>query len=192
MHKRVDLSRLEWFHEPQLSIQSADKLVIETEPYSSLSSFQQEELLAFGTADRRMTEFTVTVKMSYQFREPQDECGIVIRLNDERWEKFGVALKNREVAEIICTRYSHGLIDKSMREIGSGIIVLYLKAHYNHGSVAFAYSMNGKKYTDFRSTQFVDDEREAQYCLYACSPGNSYFDVTFSGLELETVEEEKE
>ena len=73
-------------------------------------------------------------------------------------------------------------------DIGGAIRRMHYRIWYRGGAVRVQYSFGGKRWSDFREFQLTHPERKLKIGLYACSPGNSYFDCTFSGMTLEEDE----
>lgn len=180
---RINPTTLHWFKESQLYVLSADKLILETEPHSSLESLKEDEIKAFGLFGERKGKFTFDVKLDFAFHNLEDECGIILKRTEEDWCKFGVSLKNAEVNEIFCVRYQNGFKDTSIRSIGKDIHTIFLRIVYDKNFADFTYSTSGDRHRIFRYME-LPEEMTGVPGVYACSPQNSYFDCTFSKMEI--------
>lgn len=184
MKRRINPASLHWTNKPGMSVIRGDKLIVETEPYTSLNS------LTYGSRDAASLEldpmagFTMTLKISYDFRAPEDECGIILKENSAHWCKCCVICREGSQTDIACTEYEGGYGDRSSREIGAVIDHIYFQVRYWNGNVRFRYSFNGDRFSDFRWLHFTSEGQKVTAGIYACSPGNSWFDCTFSEMEL--------
>lgn len=189
MVEKVNLHTLRWFREPQLYILNDEKLVLETEPHTDMRSFRDEEHNAFGLLGNMTDHVSFRLRMDFSKMHPGDECGALLRMSDYRWLRFGITQRDKEVSEIFADRVLADMHDRSIREVGSGIVALYLKVEYSHGHAVFSYSMNDTRYTLLRTVDFPDQTDAVQAGLYACSRDDSYFDATFSRIEKEHKKE---
>ncbi|MBQ9048829.1 MAG: DUF1349 domain-containing protein [Solobacterium sp.] len=191
MSERVNPSYLHWFHQPKLYILSADKLILETEPYTSMQNMTIDENSGFGLFGDEHSAFEAEIRLQFGFRNRNDECGMLLKLNDDSWFKFGVSSAEKEFNELFCTRFHQSFRDRNLRVIGSGVNTVWLRLMYTRGRAAFSYSLNGDRYITYREITFPDYQGAAAAGIYACSPGNSYFDCTFSQMEIKLMEDEK-
>ena len=189
MVEKVNLNKLSWFRQPQLYILNDEKLILETEPHTDMTSFRNEEHNAFGLLEKMTDEISFRLRMDFQKMHPGDECGVLIRMSDYRWIRFGITQRDKEVSEIFADRVIADMHDRCIREVGSGIVALYLKVEFSRGHAVLSYSMNDTRYTYFRMIDFPDRTDAAQFGVYACSRGDSYFDATFSQFEKEHKKE---
>ena len=183
MSDNLDPSTLHWMRRPSMYTISDERLVLETEPYTSFQSLSYDSTDAFGMTLDPMDQFCFSVRMDYHFRGLEDECGILLKQSNTRWAKAGMECR-REGLDLACTVYGDGYGDRSCREMGSGIRWMYLRVIYWNGNVRFQYSFNGGKYTDMRWLHFASAADPVIAGIYACSPGNSYFDCTFSCMQV--------
>jgi regulation of enolase protein 1 (concanavalin A-like superfamily) len=183
MNQQIDPSTLHWLRQPSMYMFDHGKLVLETEPYTSFHSLSFDSTNAFGMLLDPMTSFCFTARMDYLFRGSEDECGLLLKRNNTTWAKSGVECR-ADALDLACTVYSDGYGDRSCREIGSGIRWMYLRVLYWSGNARFQYSFNGTKYSDMRWLRFAPGEEPVIAGIYACSGGDSYFDCTFSELQL--------
>ena len=183
MLREIDPSQLHWLRRPAMYMFEHNRLVLETEPYTSFHSLSFDSTNAFGMLLDPMTNFCFTARVDYLFRRPEDECGILLKRNNTNWSKAGIECRPDSL-DLACTVYSDGYGDRSCREIGNGIRWMYLRVLYWSGNVRFQYIFNGERYSDMRWLRFAPGEVPVVAGIYACSGGDSYFDCTFSELQL--------
>lgn len=186
MSESLDPSRMHWMRKPSMYMVEENRLIIETEPHTSFRSLYYDSTDAFGMTLDPMYSFCFTVRMDFAFRTKSDECGILIRRNDAHWAKAGLERREDDL-DLFCTVYSDGYGDRSCRTVGQGIRWLYLRSLFWAGNVRFQYSFNGTSYSDMRWLHFSSSETMITPGVYACSPGDSYFDCAFSEMELREI-----
>lgn len=185
MSPRVNPSKLQWIKKPSLYIISSDKLVVETEPYTSFH-IDKEENTAVRLVGKPRKEFDISAMIGYNFKHPEDECGLVVEIDKTHWIKFGIKRENNELNHIFVEKYDSHEKDYSERDFGIGIDTMYLKIKHHDGRILFQYGFNKDRFWTAREIQF-EKEYIATVGIYACSPGNSYFDCTFSSLEMNEI-----
>ncbi len=183
MSTRINPSLWTWFNEPKLYIFSSDKLILESEPQSKMDTFHQDKISAFGLLGEELTDFCYEARIDYALQNVLDECGLIIKISDDDWWKYGVRSKNKDINEIFCEHYLNGYFDGSYRDIGKGIKNLYFRMITKEKKMHFMCSADGKTYRNMRRVEF-GDKIIATPGIYACSPGNSFFDCTFSKIEI--------
>lgn len=186
MCSRVDPSKLNWIRKPSMYILSSDKLVLETEPNTTFHVVDEDNT-AVGLYGQERIQFEVKAKVEYDFRHEEDECGLVLKFDTVHWMKFGIKRINHETNEIFCERHNFQEIDYAKREYGTGIEQIYFRVKYRDGKLMLRYGFNPKKYWDLRTITW-DEVKPITVGLYACSPKHSYFDCTFSAMELNELQ----
>ena len=186
MKEYLDPSALHWMRKPSMYTMDHERLVLETEPYTSFQSLSYDSTDAFGMTLDPMESFAFSVRIDYQFRSLEDECGILLHHSNSRWAKAGIE-RRPDGLDIACTVYANGYGDRSCRLIGSGIRWMYLRVLYWRGNCRFQYSFNGEKYSDMRWLHFASQREPVTAGIYACSPQDSYFDCTFSCMQVKQI-----
>lgn len=186
MNGEISPRELTWFRKPELYILEDDRLVLETQPYTSFHSHSYDSTDACGMILPQMECFSFSTKIDYQFTHLDEECGLFLKRNNTHWAKAGVECR-KEFLDLSCTVYEDGYGDRSCRQLGAGIRWLYLRILYWNGNVRFQYSFHGEVYSDMRWLHFADSSVSVQAGIYACSPGDSSFDCTFSKMKLQKI-----
>ena len=170
MLKRIDPRQLTWVCQPKLYILSSDKLLIETEPFTELKP-QGNSAEAVEMSIMPKGSFCFSARVDFNYHNSFDQCGFIL-YDDEKMK-------------LRCIVYHGGAGDISVRDVGSAITRMFYRIWYRGGAVRIQYSFSGKRWSDFREFRLNHPERKLKIGIYACSPGNSFFDCTFSGMTLE-------
>ena len=178
---------MEWLCRPNLFILNSDRVVIETEPFTDIvPAGGSAEAIELSAAPKG--SFCFEVRVDFVFHGLFDQCGISLYQGDSRRALCGTVFHNGETMRLQTIVYHEDGGDLAGLDIGSGIRWMYYRLWYRSGEVRFQYSYHGGRWTDFRKFR-VDLEGEAlRIGIYACSPGNSWFDCTFSKMTLDEEE----
>jgi len=177
---------MQWFRKPAMYTMDSEKLTIETEPQTSFHALAYDSTEAFGMIYPGKTSFVFSARMDYAFRGVKDECGLILKRDNTHWAK--VSVENREDGlDLTCTVYADGYGDRSCREVSEGIRWIYFKILYWNGNVRFQYSFNGDKFSDMRWLHIADSDETPSPGIYACSPGSSWYDCTFSDIRMRDI-----
>ena len=183
MKTRINPNTWSWFREPKLYIFSADKLILETEPNSELNTLEEGKISAFGLLGEQIENTVFESRIDYKFQNVLDECGLLIKINEHDFWKYGVRSKNKDINEVFCEHNINGYLDGSYRDIGKEISNLYFRISFIENHLFFLCGTDGKRFRNMRRVEF-GDKISTIPGIYACSPGNSYFDCTFSKIEI--------
>ena len=183
--KHIDPRDLAWICKPQLYLQNSDKVVLETEPFTDLKpAGRSAEAIELSLETNG--SFCFTMRCDFQFRNAFDQCGMIVYEGERRKAICGTECRDAFTTCLKCIVYHDEKGDISKRDIGSLISVMYYRVWYRGGAVRIQYSFTGSRYSDLREF-WIDPESEKTISIgiYACSPANSWFDCTFSGMTLD-------
>ncbi len=183
---KLDTAQLAWTRKPAMFILSDDKVILETEPFSSARSTVFSRTSAFGLYFEKNTPFEFTLRMDFRFQKPEDECGLFLKADDDKWIRFALSQRLNDL-DMACDLYRQGKGDHSVITLSSGIRWMYLKMNYWNGNVRFRYSFNGERYTDMRWLDICSGKKAVQAGFFACSPGESSFDCTFTCMDIQEI-----
>lgn len=184
MIKRIDPRQLTWICQPKLYILASDKIMIETEPYTDLRpDGRSAEAVELSLVPKG--SFCFSMRVDFDYREQFDQCGLILYEEGKRKMILGTEGYDDVSCRLNCIVYHGGRGDRSCRDIGTAISRIHYRVWYRGGAVRIQYSFAGTRWSDFREFQLKDPGNRLKIGIYACSPGNSYFDCTFSGMTLE-------
>ena len=185
MIRKIDPRKLNWISKPSLFLLNSEKITVETDPMSDLNP-NGREAEAAELALSPAGSFCFTCRVDYRFQKTFDQCGMILYRNDRRKAVISTEYRNEEISKLSCIVYHNDKGDKSIRDIGSAMHVMYYRVWYRSGAVTIQYSFSGRRYNDLRKFWLtLDEDDTVAVGIYACSPGDSWFDCTFSEMILE-------
>ncbi|MCR4950034.1 MAG: DUF1349 domain-containing protein [Solobacterium sp.] len=184
--RQIDLKNLKWICRPQRYAEIGGKLILETEPFTDLRpAGKSAEAIELSFSPEG--SFCFTMRVDFDYQGVFDQCGMILYNGKERKALLGTECMDEELTRLQCTVFHGGKGDRSLRDIGSKIRTMYYRTWYRGGAVRMQYSFSGKRYSDFREFR-IDPKETVSLGIFACSPGDSYFDCTFSGMSLQEEE----
>lgn len=171
---------------PAYYLLEKDGLIMESEPHSVFDGLSGSENGALGMLGPDLRLFTFSVHLQYQFRAIGDECGIVIRQDDDNWFKVCVE-KTPDTADLLCQLHTMDCDDRSSREMAAEVGGLWVRLLYGDRNLRVQYSFNGDVWRDLRRVHTSLDLCEARAGIYMCSPGDSWFECRFSAIRMEEL-----
>lgn len=181
---KIGVKDLKWIHKPERYILKEHQVILETEPFTYLSG-QGHGAEAAELALNPKESFRFTVRVDFDFQKPFDQCGILLYSKKRKIAVCCTKLHTEAVDELECVVFHEGRGDRSVRSIGTAIHWLYYRVWYRRGHVRIQYSFNGSIYSDAREFRLPESVRKISAGIYACSPGDSSFNCTFSQMKLE-------
>lgn len=180
----VGAQDLRWIRKPQRYILKERRVILETDPFTSLSDLRH----GAGAAELALNpeeNFRFTVRVDFAFQNPFDQCGILLYAHRKKIAVCCTKLHTDAVDELECIVFHDGLGDRSARSVGTAIRWMYYRVWVRRRHVRIQYSFNGNVYSDVREFRLPEPVGRLQAGIYACSPGDSSFNCTFSGMELD-------
>ncbi|MCF0115298.1 MAG: DUF1349 domain-containing protein [Erysipelotrichaceae bacterium] len=184
---KVDISKMEWVNKPTNAIVAKNKVIIETDPYTNMWSetyYHVSQNNPHALVLPIEQDFTFKVRVDFKFNTKYDQAGMVIYANDDNWFKVGIEYKNKLISYIFTTITYHGYSDLSTHETSSDLRYMYFRVSKQQEDFKVEGSFDGKHFKQMRVFHLKNRTGKFKVGIYACSPRNSSFDVTFSEMEM--------
>jgi regulation of enolase protein 1 (concanavalin A-like superfamily) len=184
---KINPLNMVWMNDPERFIINKKEVFIETSPYTSLWSRTYFKTVSSNAPILVLPvekNFTFSAKVSYTFKEVNDQAGIVVYANENNYLKACVLRYNNKLNLLSTTLTHHGYSDMACREIGEGINTMYFRLSHRDGDFLVENSFDGVHYKQMRLFHLRMREGQFNIGVYACSPNDSSFDSKFSNLRL--------
>lgn len=166
-------------------IQNEEKLILETEPYTDIIPHGGSPA-AIELNYSPESSFCFTVRTDFAYKGARDQCGVILYQGDKLRCLVGSEYHDGETIRLNSIVFHHYGGDRAGQEVGQAIKWMYYRVWYRAGAIHLQYSYNGDRFTDMRSFLIdPDKDRTIRIGVYACSPGNSSFDCTFSEMMID-------
>lgn len=199
----IDFTQAVWIFEPQNHHVTREKVEITTEPETD---FWQRSYYGFrnDNAPSLLLEsndnFTFTTRIDFEYKELFDQCGIIIYLDSDNWFKASIEFENSEFSRIGSVVTNMGYSDWATTDIRLPTHIWYRLSRrgpdfliessydgvtFNQMRIFHLHSLGETTKKMGKSNPPLPVTLPVRFGIYACSPLNSSFTATFSGMSLE-------
>lgn len=199
----IDLSTGCWLNKSESCFIDSEAVVIKTTPKTD---FWQRSYYGFRNDNAPAlqfesdTNFTFTVKVNFDYKSLFDQCGIIIYLDSENWLKASVEYENEMFSKLGSVVTNLGYSDWATTDIDTVSSIWYRLSRRGPDFLVES-SFDGVNFKQMRifhlhelgetteqmgrSNPPLVSEDPVTFGVYACSPTESSFVATFSGMKLE-------
>ena len=144
--------------------------------------------------------FTFSVKVSFEYRNRYDQCGLMIYLDSQNWFKASVEFEKEEFSRLGSVVTNLGYSDWATTDIPTPNTIWY-QLHRRGPDFLIESSMDGARFEQMRIFHLhklgettkemgkldppAPPAQPVKFGLYACSPLNSSFTSVFEGITIE-------
>ncbi len=202
----IDFSTASWMNKPN-KFDITDKAVaITTDPNTD---FWQRTYYGFrnDNAPALLLEsdenFTLTVRVGFEYQALFDQCGLIIYLDSENWFKASIEYENEQMSRLGSVVTNHGYSDWATTDIATTTAMWY-RLSRRGSDFLIESSTDGTTFKQIRifhlhslgpTTLEMGKANPPQppvhpirFGLYACSPLDSFFTATFDNISLDTCQ----
>jgi regulation of enolase protein 1 (concanavalin A-like superfamily) len=199
----INSSTSKWINPPSKFELSESSVKIITDPNTD---FWQRSYYGFRNDNgsallvENGDNFTFTVKVSFEYRNRYDQCGLIIYLDSENWFKASVEFEKEDFSRLGSVVTNLGYSDWATTDIPTPSTVWY-RLNRRGPDFLIESSMDGEKFVQmriFHLHKLGETTREmgklnppapptqlVQFGVYACSPLDSSFTSVFEEITFE-------
>lgn len=181
------LHDFEWLNEPENVVFRDEEMSVTAHPNSD---FWQSKHQGAGRDNghfffsRRDNNFTFTAKWRFSQLRPYEQCGIMLRIDENNWIKATVMYDTPQRMMVGTSVTQNGYSDWAAQEIPGDISEIWFKIKRQRGDYLIYYSTTGERYIQMRLTHLINDMPEVKVGAYICTPATAAFQASLSGLEF--------
>ncbi|WP_163134201.1 DUF1349 domain-containing protein [Agarivorans sp. Alg241-V36] len=199
-----DFSQGQWLNPPKQFVLDENRLVLETEPNTD---FWQRSYYGFRNDNapalliERADNFSLSIKVSFNYQAQFDQAGVIIYLNDENWFKASIEYETPSLSRLGSVVTNLGYSDWATTDIATPQHIWY-RLSRRGPDFLIEYAKDGVNYQQMRIFHLhqlgetgaeQSDPPAAASCsvkvgLYACSPLQSSFKAQFEHLKIGACE----
>ena len=185
---KFDVSKLEWTRQPASSSITPDKIEIVTAPHTDLWQWtyyhfrnDNAPVLQMKTKEKY---FSFVVKTEFESSHRFDQCGVVVYLDSENWLKASIEYETDAFQHLGSVVTNRGFSDWATTEIPGDIRHMWYRLSRRADDFRVECSIDGIHFQQMRICHLYAATGEVSFGIYACSPEDSSFKATFTGMEM--------
>lgn len=185
----IDLTKFEWFREPESYNIKDDVIEVITKPYTDLWQrtyyhFRNDNAPVFQM-ETEEKYFSFIVKTDFQESCHRfDQCGIVMYLDSENWLKASVEYENKDYQHLGSVVTDQGYSDWATTVIDSSVKSMWYRFSRRDDDYCVECSTDGMEFCQMRICHMHRGKGKIRFGIYACSPEDSSFRAVFSNMQL--------
>jgi len=202
-NKIMDFSGGIWINRPKHCEISENSIRLTTDPYTDLwqrsyYGFRNDNAPALLIESEK--NFTFSVKVSFNYKNQADQCGVIIYIDSENWFKASIEYENINFSRLGSVVTNHGYSDWATTDILT-VNEIWYRLSRRGPDFLLEFSENGNEFQQMRIFHLhelgetsekmgklnppANPEKPIKFGLYACSPLESTFTSTFSNIQIE-------
>ncbi|MDY4221443.1 MAG: DUF1349 domain-containing protein [Candidatus Faecousia sp.] len=128
--------------------------------------------------------FSFVVKTQFESKHRFDQCGVVLYLDSDNWLKASIEYENEQFQHLGSVVTNHGYSDWATTAIPADIKSMWYRLSRREDDFCIECSQDGKQFSQMRVCHLWEAKDEIRFGIYACSPEDSSFKATFTGLAV--------
>ena len=199
----LDLQSGSWINKPSQCHVSKSSVILQTDPKTDLwqksyYGFRNDNApaLLFETHEN----FTLTAKVSFQYKRKFDQCGLIIYLDSDNWFKSSIEYENEQFSRLGSVVTNSGYSDWATNNITMPHEIWY-RLSRRGPDFLIEYSDDGSTYMQMRVFHLIalgettiemakanpplPAMENTRFGFYACSPSESSFRAEFTDIMYE-------
>ena len=178
--------RFYWFNEPG-KYQTGNGLEIVTD---EKTDFWQKTHYGFERDDghclfmRLNEDFSLTAHAEFSPLEKYDQCGLMLRIDEENWLKISTEYENEKISRLGSVVTNLGYSDWATRDIPSSQREMWYRISKNGSDFLLENSFDGQNWQQMRIAHLHKLPEFIEAGIYACSPIGKDFHCRFTFIEI--------
>lgn len=175
-----------WLNEPS-RYYFDDGLVIHTDPQTD---FWQRTHYGFRNDNGHCLmnevqgEFSFMAHFEFEPKNLYDQCGVMVRLDEENWIKASVEFENDSTSRLGSVVTNLGYSDWATTDISSDVKSMGYRISKRGDDLLIENSTDGVHWSQMRIAHLHRRPASLQVGVYACSPMNGSFQCRIDSIEL--------
>lgn len=180
------LKDFSWYNEPSNVRFVEEGMLVETEPQTdfwaaSHHNFRKDDGHFFYT--EKEGNFEMIVCWRFGVAVASDQCGLMVRFDNQNWGKVGFLSPNIATPQLGCVVTVSGYSDWSAHNLPSMIKEIWYKVLRRKDDFIFLYSLDGEKFMQLRLFHLGNFGGDIKAGAYCCSPQNHKFECVLKSID---------
>jgi hypothetical protein len=128
-------------------------------------------------------DFSITTRVEFQPREQYDQCGLIVRVDEENWIKTSTEYEDEQVSRLGSVVTNLGYSDWATQDVSSECTERWYRISKRGSDFLIESSLDGRDWIQLRIAHLHRMPAQLAAGVYACSPIGRAFRCRFSVLE---------
>jgi len=133
---------------------------------------------------RVIKDFTLLTHIEFEPKTQYDQCGLMIRVDEENWIKTSTEYENDALSRLGSVVTNLGYSDWATQDIASDPHEIWYQISRRGDDFLIEYSLDGSMWNQMRIAHLHLAKEEVEVGLYACSPIGEHFRCRFSMIGI--------
>lgn len=178
----------EWLNEPQeVNFQEGGMSILaqnQTDFWQNKSrNVHKDDGHFFFT--RKCGNFTLTVKWSFVPLKNFQQCGIMLRFDEQNWMKASLMFEKPEVPKLGSCVCNCAFTDWALMSVPQNLSELWLRVKRQNGDYILFSSFDGENFQQIRLFNFLNENVEIKAGAYLCAPSADVFEPLLCKLDFD-------
>lgn len=129
-------------------------------------------------------DFTFTTRVRFQYAGQYDQCGIMVRVDDQQWIKVSLEYEDSQYGRLGSVVTNLGYSDWATTDVSSKVNELWYRVQREGDDFTITYASDGQEWIQMRIAHLHGAPSQLKVGFYACSPQDSSFTCTFDQASL--------
>lgn len=134
---------------------------------------------------RKAGNFSLTVKWCFAPLKNFQQCGIMLRFNEQNWMKASLMFDNFEHPKLGSCVCNNGLTDWALMPAPKELTELWLRVKRQNGDYVLFVSLDGSVFQQIRVFNFLNEDVEIKAGAYLCAPNSEDFEPVLAKLDFD-------
>lgn len=182
-----DLKRFDWINEPENVRFNEFGMLVRAKFKTDFWNCARYDFIKkdghffFCSADG---DFCCEVNWEFDEAKKFDQCGIMLRSDDDNWFKASIMFDNQKEPMLATSLTSGGFSDLATVPLNSETHRVWYRIKRLKDCYIASYSLDGENFSQLRKFYLQRENEQPQVGAYICSPQRENFEATLRGIEI--------
>lgn len=181
------VNRMKWLYEPKIWEVRKDGIYVETD---EITDFWQRTHYGFRNDNAHMlyreteNDFTMTTKIKFEPVNQFDQCGLVVRIDEDNWLKTSIEYEGDNPPKLGAVVTNLGYSDWSTEELDTQAYEAEFRISREGNDYKIEVNVLDRGWKQLRICHLHSNERKVKCGIYCCSPIANGYKVLFEDLKI--------
>jgi regulation of enolase protein 1 (concanavalin A-like superfamily) len=129
-------------------------------------------------------DFCCDINWEFDVAKQFDQCGIMLRADDENWFKASIMYDNQTEPMLATSLTTAGFSDLATIALPTDTHRVWYRIKRRKDCYIASYSLDGENFSQLRKFYLLNEPEQPLVGAYICSPQRDDFEATLRGIEI--------